>query len=126
MNFKLKTSLGKLDFGNLPTDGEGKAQLIVRDRRYGQYPVSVAYQGDDTHRASIGEVLVDFGPRPAPSLPEAGVLISPTFSPEIGLPFLAFYGTMWCVFAYVVGYLVFWQMRRERPSHIHGQYRSID
>lgn len=116
VSFKLKTSLGKLDFGSLPTDGEGKAQLIVRDRRYGRYPVSVAYPGNDTHQASIGEVLVDFGPRPAPSLPEAGVLISPTFSPAIGVPFLAFYGMMWCIFAYVVGYLVFWRMRRERAG----------
>jgi len=114
VNFKLKTSLGKLDFGSFPTDGDGKAQLVVRDRRYGRYPVSVAYHGDDAHQASIGEVLVDFGPRPPPSLPEAGVLISPTFSPEIGVPFLAFYGTMWCVFAYVVGYLLSWRMRRER------------
>jgi len=114
VSFKLKTSLGKLDFGSLPTDGEGKAQLIVRDRRYGRYPVSVAYQGDDTHGESLGEVLVDFGPRPAPTLPEAGVLIGPTFSPSIGLPFLAFYGSLWVVFAYVVGYLLAWRMRRER------------
>jgi Ni/Fe-hydrogenase subunit HybB-like protein len=114
VSFSLKTSLGKLDFGNLPTDGEGKAQLIVRDRRYGRYPVSVAYRGDDSHQESIGEVLVDFGPRPAPALPEAGVLIGPTFSPAIGLPFLAFYGSMWVVFIYVVGYLMSWRMRHER------------
>lgn len=114
VNFKLKTSLGKLDFGSVPTDGEGKTQLVVRDRRYGRYLVSVAYRGDDTHQASIGEVLVDFGPAPAPSLPPDGVLISPTFSAAIGVPFLAFYGTMWCVFVYVVGYLLFWRMRRER------------
>jgi hypothetical protein len=118
VNFKLKTSLGKLDFGNLPTDGEGKAQLIVRDHRYGRYPVSVAYRGDDDHLESVGEVLVDFGPRPAPALPESGVLIGPTFSPAIGLPFLAFYGSMWVVFVYVVGYILFWKMRRERLRNI--------
>jgi hypothetical protein len=34
--------------------------------------------------------------------------------PAIGLPFLFFYGSMWCVMAYVVGYLVLVRMRRER------------
>ena len=82
--------------------------------------MKVAFQGDDVRRASEGEVLVDFGPRPKPALPEAGVLISPTFSAAIGLPFLCFYGSMWCVFAYVMGYLVFWQMRRERRGRTKG------
>jgi molybdopterin-containing oxidoreductase family membrane subunit len=118
--FLLKTSLGALDFGARPTDDEGAVQLVVRDRRYGRYPVSVIYHGDDGHQASRSETVVDFGPRPAPALPEAGVLISPTFSPAIGLPFLAFYGSMWCVFAYAVGYLIIVRMRRARhqsPSH---------
>jgi hypothetical protein len=114
VGFALKTSLGTLDFGKRPTDDEGKVQLVVRDRRYGQYPVDVVFQGDGTHPPSQGRVLVDFGARPAPALPEGGVLISPNFSPAIGVPFLAFYGSMWCVMAYVVGYLVLVRMRRER------------
>jgi hypothetical protein len=114
VGFALKTSLGTLDFGKRPTDDEGKVQLVVRDRRYGQYRMDVAFQGDSTHPASQGQVLVDFGSRPAPALPEGGVLISPNFSPGIGLPFLFFYGSMWCVMAYVVGYLVLVRMRRER------------
>ncbi len=112
--FALKTSLGKLDFGARPTDDEGKVQLVVHDRRYGEYPVEVTYPGDGAHQASRGQVRVNFGPRPATALPESGVLISPNFSPEIGLPFLCFYGGMWCVFGYALGYLVIWRMRRER------------
>jgi hypothetical protein len=114
VGFALKTSLGTLDFGKRPTDDEGKVQLVVRDRRYGQYRMDVAFQGDASHPPSQGQVLVDFGSRPAPALPEGGVLISPNFSPAIGLPFLFFYGSMWCVMAYVVGYLVLVRMRRER------------
>jgi Ni/Fe-hydrogenase subunit HybB-like protein len=113
VGFALKTSLGRLDYGARPTDGDGKVQLVIRDHRYGQYPVDVAYGGGDDYQTSHGVVMVDFGPRPAPGLPESGVLISPTFSAAIGLPFLFFYGSMWCVFAYAFGYLVFWRMRRE-------------
>jgi hypothetical protein len=116
VGFALKTSLGTLDFGKRPTDDEGKVQLVVRDRRYGQYPMDVVFQGDATHPPSQGRVLVDFGSRPAPALPEGGVLISPNFSAGIGLPFLFFYGGMWCVIAYVVGYLVLVRMRRERKG----------
>jgi hypothetical protein len=78
--------------------------------------MDVAFQGDASHPASQGQVLVDFGSRPAPALPEGGVLISPNFSAAIGLPFLCFYGGMWCVMAYVVGYLVLVRMRRERQG----------
>jgi Ni/Fe-hydrogenase subunit HybB-like protein len=116
VGFALKTSLGTLDFGKRPTDDEGKVQLVVRDRRYGQYRMDVAFQGDGAHPPSHGQVLVDFGSRPAAALPEGGVLISPNFSPAIGLPFLFFYGSMWCVMAYVLGYLVLVRMRRERQG----------
>jgi Ni/Fe-hydrogenase subunit HybB-like protein len=116
VGFALKTSLGVLDYGRRPTDDEGKVALVVRDRRYGQYMMDISYQGDEAHPASRSQVQVDFGPRPKPALPESGVLISPTFSPAIGLPFLGFYGSMWCVFAYVIGYLVFFRMRRERKT----------
>ena len=116
VKFKLKTSLGWLDFGARPTDDEGKVAVVVRDRRYGSYPVSVGYSGDGVHQPSLGETIVDFGIRPAAALPEGGVLTSPTFTPEIGLPFLLFYGSMWCVFAYALGYLVFWKMREARQE----------
>jgi Ni/Fe-hydrogenase subunit HybB-like protein len=116
VGFVLKTSLGEIDFGARPTDDEGKVQLVVRDRRYGQYPVSVLYRGDGVHEPTRSVAMVDFGRRPLPALPEAGVLIGPGFSPEIGLPFLMFYGSMWCVFAYAVGYLVVIRMRRVRAE----------
>ena len=118
--FLLKTSLGALDFGARPTDDDGAVQLVVRDRRYGRYPVSVIYRGDGAHQPVESAAVVDFGSRPLPALPEAGVLISPNFSPAIGIPFLAFYGSMWIVFAYAVGYLVVVRMRRARrqaPVH---------
>ncbi|MBI1895122.1 MAG: polysulfide reductase NrfD [Acidobacteria bacterium] len=114
IGFSLKGALGTLDFGSRPSDGEGKVKLVIRDRRYGRYPVTVSFEGDESHQPGRATVLVDFGPRPAPALPVAGVLISPYFSPEIGLPFLFFYGVMWCAFAYSFGYLVLWRMRRER------------
>jgi hypothetical protein len=41
--FVLKISLSALDYGARPTNGEGKVALVVRDRRLGQYPVSVIY-----------------------------------------------------------------------------------
>ena len=120
VGFALKTSLGTLDFGRRPTDDEGRVKLVIQDRRYGQYKMNVTFPGDETRRASQGEMLVDFGLPPAPGLPEAGVLISPSFSAAIGLPFLCFYGSMWCVMAYVVGYLVFWRMRQERQTATAG------
>jgi molybdopterin-containing oxidoreductase family membrane subunit len=116
VNFALKTSLGRLDYGARPTDSDGQVRLVIRDRRFGRFPVDVAYGGDGDHQTSHGVVMVDFGPLPAPGLPESGVLISPTFGAAIGLPFLIFYGSMWCVFAYAFGYLVLWRMRRERKS----------
>jgi molybdopterin-containing oxidoreductase family membrane subunit len=126
VSFGLKTSLGRLEYGARATDGDGKVQLIIRDHRFGQYPVDVAYGGDDDHQTSHGVVMVDFGPRPAPGLPDSGVLIAPTFSAAIGLPFLFFYGSMWCVFAYVFGYLVFWRMRREGAGAVPNPAPALD
>lgn len=112
VEFSLKTSLGVLKFGSRPTDQTGKAQLLIRDRRSGKYPLLVAYQGDSAYSATRAETLVDFGPRPAPALPPEGVLITPYPTAAIGLPFLFFYGIMWVVFFYAFGYLVLWRMRR--------------
>ncbi len=61
---------------------------------------------------------MDFGARPVPALPKAGVLIAPYATPSIGLPFVLFYGSMWVVYAYAFGYLILWRMRRpsrEKP-----------
>ena len=112
VSFSLNTSFGTLRYGNRPTDDKGTAQLLIRERRYGRYPVQVTYQGEGTLAPSRGEVLMDFGVRPAPSLPKDSVLISPYPTAAIGLPFLFFYGLMWVVFAYAFGYLVLYRMRR--------------
>jgi len=116
VGFSLKTLFGSVDLGARPTDDEGKVEVVIRDRRHGTYPVIVAYAGDGSNRPIRSQALVDFGARPLPALPTVGVLVGPDFSPEIGLPFLCFYGGMWCVFAYCVGYLVIWRMRRARET----------
>ncbi len=122
VNFVLKTLLGELNFGVRPTDDEGKAELTIHDRRYGAYPIVVAYGGDGEHQPTRSEALIDFGPKPVPALPAEGVLIGPGFSPAIGFPFLFFYGSMWCVFAYCVGYLVVVRMRAVRhPAATDGR-----
>lgn len=116
VSFALKTSFGTLALGSRPTDDAGKAQLLIRDRRYGTYPVQVAFAGDADYEAARAEIRLDFGARPAPALPRHGVLITPYATPAIGLPFLVFYGTIWLVFLYAFGYLILWRMRRARPS----------
>jgi len=113
VNFSIKTLFGRLDLGSWPTMTDGKAKLTIADHRHGNYPVTADFQGDDQSQSARVEALVDFGPRPAPALPEAGVLITPYATAGIGLPFLIFYGGMWVVFAYAFGYLILWRMRRE-------------
>ena len=117
VEFSMRTSFGTLPLGTRPTDANGTVRLLVGDRRYGQYPIQVGYEGDDAHQPSRAEIRVDFGARPAAGLPAQGVLISPYATPAIGLPFLAFYGLMWVVFVYVFGYLVLWRMRRSGTRH---------
>jgi molybdopterin-containing oxidoreductase family membrane subunit len=112
VEFSVKTGLGNLSFGSRPTLADGKAQLIIKDRRYGSYPVQVAFRGDEEYAPANFNITVDFGARPAPSLPQTGVLITPFATPSITLPFLAFYGTMWVAFVYTFGYLILWKMRR--------------
>jgi Ni/Fe-hydrogenase subunit HybB-like protein len=117
VNFVLRTLLGELDLGVRPSDDEGKVEIAVHDRRYGQYPVIVSYAGDGAHQPIRAEMLVNFGAKPAVALPVGGILIGPGFSPEIGLPFIFFYGSMWCVFAYCLGYLMVVRMRRVRQEN---------
>lgn len=116
VQFILNSSLGTLSFGSRPTNDQGKAQLLIRDHRYGKYPVQILYEGDDAHASSRAQTIVDFGARPDPALPSEGILISPYASAAIGIPFLVFYGLMWVVFFYAFGYVVLWQMRRSRAG----------
>jgi Ni/Fe-hydrogenase subunit HybB-like protein len=111
VEFSAKTGLGTLAFGSRPTLADGKAQLVIKDRRYGTYPVQVVFRGDEEYAPATFDVAVDFGPRPAPALPKIGVLITPYATPTIAVPFLAFYGMMWVVFIYAFGYLILWKMR---------------
>ena len=110
VGFAMPSSFGVVDYGARPTNEEGQAKLTLTDRRYGAYPIRVTFEGDDTYAAAKAEATVDFGPRPAPALPEGGVLITPYPTANIGLPFLFFYGLMWVVFAYAFGYLILWRM----------------
>ncbi|HYL13671.1 MAG TPA: NrfD/PsrC family molybdoenzyme membrane anchor subunit [Terriglobales bacterium] len=112
VEFSAKTGLGTLALGSRPTLADGKAQLIVKDRRYGLYPVQVVFHGDEEYAPASFDVNVDFGVRPSPSLPRAGVLITPYATSPIAVPFLLFYGVMWAAFVYAFGYLIVWKMRR--------------
>jgi molybdopterin-containing oxidoreductase family membrane subunit len=116
VEFIAKTGLGTLSFGSRPTMADGKAQLVVKDRRYGTYPVQVVFRGDEEYAPATFDVAVNFGDRPAPSLPKVGVLITPYATSPIAAPFLLFYGTMWAAFIYAFGYLILWKMRRFSTS----------
>jgi Ni/Fe-hydrogenase subunit HybB-like protein len=111
VEFSVQTEFGVLPFGNRPTMADGKAQLVIKDRRYGSYPVQVAFRGDEEYAPANFNVDVDFGGRPSPSLPAVGMLITPYATSPIAVPFLAFYGTMWVAFVYTFGYLIAWKMR---------------
>jgi hypothetical protein len=112
VEFSAKTGLGTLAFGSRPTLADGKAQLVIKDHRYGTYPVQAVFRGDDEYAPATFNVSVDFGVRPAPSLPRAGVLITPYATPYIAAPFLLFYGAMWVAFIYAFGYLILFKMRK--------------
>jgi len=107
----VKTGLGTLPFGSRPTLADGKAQLVIKDQRYGTYPVRVVFHGDEEYAPTAFDVTVDFGARPTPALPRIGVLITPYATPSIAVPFLLFYGAMWVAFIYAFGYLMLWKMR---------------
>lgn len=112
VDFSLKTTFGSLSLGSRPTLANGEAQFIIRDRRYGQYPLTVSFRGDDEYAPVRHEFTVAFAPRPGPALPAAGVLITPYATPAVGVPFVVFYGLMWVVFVYAFVYLVLYKMRR--------------
>lgn len=110
--FSAKTSFGVVQFGSRPTDATGIARLTIADRRFGSYTVRAMYAGDEEFATASHETFVNGPARPAPALPREGMLISPTATLWISLPFLFFFGAMWLVFAYSFGYLVLWRMRR--------------
>jgi hypothetical protein len=112
VEFSAKTPLGTLAFGSRPTLADGRAQLVIKDHRYGTYPVQAVFRGDDEYAPATFNISVDFGARPAPSLPRAGVLITPYATPYIAAPFLLFYGAMWAAFLYAFGYLILFKMRK--------------
>jgi len=114
VGLSLKTSFGKLDYGNRATNPEGKAQFSLQDRRYGTYPVEATYNGGDQFAAAHAVTSVDFGSRPKPSLPSQGVLITPYATPWIGLPFLGFFGLVWFVFIYIGVYLLWYRLPQIR------------
>jgi Ni/Fe-hydrogenase subunit HybB-like protein len=116
VEFFSKTRLGTLDFGSRPTLADGRAKLTIKDRRYGSYPVQVVFAGDDQYAPASFDIMVDVAPRPAPSLPKAGVLITPYATAPITVPFLAFYGIMWAAFLYAFVYLILWKMPRAARS----------
>lgn len=116
VEFSARTSFGTVAFGSRPTLANGEAQLVTKDSRYGSYLVHVAFPGDSDYAAASYDMAVDFGPRPLPSLPQAGVLITPYATPAITISFLVFYGTMWVVFAYVLGILILKKMRAAGAS----------
>ncbi|MBI2677964.1 MAG: polysulfide reductase NrfD [Candidatus Koribacter versatilis] len=117
VTFALQTGFGVLQLGSRPTDARGHVELVLRDQRYGAYPITVSFSGDDEFAPATSRQKVEFGLPPAPGLPRTGVLITPYATPGIGIPFLGFYGFMWVVFTYTFGYLVLYRMRRVRQEN---------
>lgn len=113
ITFSARTSFGVVQFGSRPTDATGTARVTVTDRRFGSFAVRAVYAGDEEFAAAENETTVTGPARPERRLPKEGMLISPTATLWISLPFLLFFGAMWVVFAYSFGYLVLWRMRRE-------------
>lgn len=111
VSLSLKTSFGTLDYGSRPTDEEGKARFPVKDRRYGRYPVECVYEGGPDFSGVRASASINFGNRPAPSLPSEGVLITPNSPAVVTLPFVGFFGFTWLVFLYVGVYVLFWRLR---------------
>lgn len=114
LSLSLKTSFGILDFGSRPTDEDGHATFLVKDKRYGQYPIECTYEGGTDFAAAKATASVDFGPRPEPSLPAEGVLIGPKSAAVIAIPVLGFFGFSWFVFLFVGVYILFWRLPQIR------------
>lgn len=111
VKFSLKVQFGELKLGSFPTNDQGAAKMILRDKRLGKYPLTVNFKGDDDYMSVETTVSIDFGNRPLPALPAEGVLIGSGPALIVGLPFLAFYGSCWIVFVYCLGWLMIVKMR---------------
>lgn len=111
LSLSAKTKFGSLALGTRPTDGDGKAVFKVAGRRYGRQDLTVTFGGDDDLASASAAGSFEVTPRPAPALPDVGVLITPYPTFWIAAPFLVFFGAMWIVFIYT-GYLIFWKVRR--------------
>jgi hypothetical protein len=114
--FSVKTFFGTLSLGSRPTGADGIAKLKITDRRFGTYTVQASFAGDEQAGPSSGSAEVSSRPRPEPSLPGEGVLITPYPTFAISLPFALFFGTMWIIFAYVA-YTV-WRVRRAGTARV--------
>ena len=111
VGFALESSFGTLlQLGKVATDSEGRARLVLRDRRCGIYPFQAVYDGDQSFQRGSVVGKVDFGPCAAPALPAQSLFITPYSTPPIALASALFIGTVWGVFFYVFGYRFFWRM----------------
>lgn len=125
ISFSAKTTFGVVQYGSRPTDATGSVRLTITDRRFGSYAVRAVYAGDDEFAASQTDLTVTAAPRPPSELPKEGMLISPTATLWISLPFLLFFGAMWIAFAYSFGYLVLWRMRRAAVADLPGFFEPV-
>jgi len=101
MSFSVRTYFGALSLGNRPTGADGVAKMKITDHRFGAYAVSASFSGDDIAAGASNSLEVTAAPRPAPALPEQGMLITPYPTFWITLPFALFFGSMWGVFVYI-------------------------
>jgi hypothetical protein len=101
VSFNVRTYFGTLSLGNRPTGADGVAKMKITDHRFGAYTVSASFAGDDSAAAAANSLEVMAASRPAPALPEQGMLITPYPTFWITLPFALFFGSMWAVFVYV-------------------------
>jgi hypothetical protein len=101
VSFSVRTYFGNLSLGNRPTGADGVAKMKITDHRFGAYTVSASFAGDDRAAGAANSLEVMAASRPAPALPEQGMLITPYPTFWITLPFALFFCSMWAVFVYV-------------------------
>lgn len=108
--FSVRTYFGSLSLGNRATGADGVAKMKITDRRLGPYTVQASFSGDESAAGASNSLEAVAASRPAPSLPEQGMLITPYPTFWITLPFALFFGAMWAVFVYVG--LVVWRAKK--------------
>lgn len=110
VSFSVRTYFGSLSLGNRATGADGVAKMKITDRRLGPYTLQASFSGDESAAGASNSLEVVAAPRPVPSLPEQGMLITPYPTFWITLPFALFFGAMWAVFVYVG--LVVWRAKK--------------